>query len=307
MIQLRLSLRALRRRIAAVRLSYGRQRASGRSRIRALRCLLFEVYADVFRRSRPFHCDPSPATPPPPCAHESTAVIRRLPREIVRCRRCQVAFATDRDPVERAREVHDQSYFEANRDFLYSDGSPNYFEYAMPRTLFLWRLGLSRFPPSGRRALDVGCGNGLMLRYLRFLGYEPWGVEISEWAADYARTVVGEERVTTGTLQTAGFPENHFRLATLVHVLEHLEEPLPTLTAIHRVLEPGGLLYVESPCSERDPGDYLIGDHFWFYCPDALRFVLTCAGFRDVDVGEGAGDVTLHDVPFLFALARKPG
>ncbi len=225
----------------------------------------------------------------------------------MRCRRCQVAFATRRDPVERAREVHDQGYFEANRDFVYPDGSPNYFEYAMPRTLFFWALGFSRFPPEGRRALDVGCGNGLMLRYLRFLGYEPWGVEISEWAAEYARTRVGEPRVTTGTLDAAAYPDGHFRLVTLVHVLEHLDEPAPMLAEIRRVLEPGGLFYVEVPSSERDPGDYLVGDHFWFYCVDALRYLLTGAGFVDVRVGEGAGNERLHDVPFLFALARRPG
>jgi len=218
-----------------------------------------------------------------------------------------VAFATTRDTVEHAREVHDQGYFEANRDFIYPDGSPNYFEYAMPRTLFFWALGFSQFAPKDQRALDVGCGNGLMLRYLRFLGYEPWGVEISEWAAEYARTVVGEERVTTGTLHEVGYPDGHFRLVTLVHVLEHLDEPAPLLAEVRRVLEPGGLLYVEVPSSERDVTDYLIGDHFWFYCVDALRYLLTCAGFRDVRVGEGWGKPELHSVPFIFALAHTPG
>lgn len=264
----------------------------------------FERYADRFRASRPFHCDPSPHASPPYCPHSETVTIRRHPREIVRCRRCQVAFATVRDPVERAREVHDQSYFEANRNFVYPDGSPNYFAYAMPRTLFFWALDMSRFPPRGR-ALDVGCGNGLMLRYLRFLGYEPWGVEISDWAAEYARHQVGEERVTTGTLQSAAYPDGHFRIVTLVHVLEHLDEPAPLLEEIERVLEPGGLLYIEVPASESDVSDYRVGDHFWFYSVDALRFLLTCAGFVGIQVGQGSGNQRTHDVPFIFALGHK--
>lgn len=168
---------------------------SARDRRSASLEAIFELYADVFRGSRRFPCDPAPSKPPPPCRHDDVVVIRRAPRRILRCRRCQVAFATNRDSVERAREVHDQSYFEANRDFVYPDGSPNYFEYAMCRTLFFWALEFSRFPPAGRRALDVGSGNGLMLRYLRYLGYEPWGVEISAWAARYAREKVGEERL----------------------------------------------------------------------------------------------------------------
>jgi 2-polyprenyl-3-methyl-5-hydroxy-6-metoxy-1,4-benzoquinol methylase len=277
-----------------LRAAYGpsfRLLAGRRGRSAAAANLVLEAWADRCRRSRPFPCDPSPSEPPPFCSHQSTIVMRRFPREIVRCRRCQVAFATTRDTVERAREVHDQGYFEANRDFIYPDGSPNYFEYAMPRTLFFWALGFSQFAPKGQRALDVGCGNGLMLRYLRFLGYEPSGGEISEWAADYARTVVGEERVTTGTLHEVGYPDGHFRLVTLVHVLEHLDEPAPLLAEVRRVLEPGGLLYVEVPSSERD----------------VTRYLLTCAGFRDVPIGEGWGKRELHSVPFIFALAHTPG
>jgi SAM-dependent methyltransferase len=231
--------------------------------------------------------------------------VRRLPREIVRCRRCGVAFATHRDTVDRAEERHGGSYFLAHKNFIHADGTPDLFTYMMPRTLFLWALEFWTYRPDVRRALDVGCGVGILPRYFEFLGYEAHGVEISAWAVDYARRELGQNRVRQGTLESAAFPEGHFGLVTAVHVLEHLEEPAPILREIHRVMAPGGYLYVEVPSSDRDINDYLIDDHFWFYSPACLRRLLLAYGFDDVRVGEGTLERRLHNVPFIFASARK--
>lgn len=90
-------------------------------------------------------------------------------------------------------------------------------------------------------------------------------------------------------------------------MLEHLDEPVPLLKEIYRILADGAYLYVEVPSSERDVSDYGIDDHFWFYSPDSLRYLLLCIGFRDVNVSEGTFNPRLHNVPFIFAAARKPG
>ena len=88
-------------------------------------------------------------------------------------------------------------------------------------------------------------------------------------------------------MQTAAFPDGHFGFVTLVHVVEHLDDPVPTLREVLRVLEAGGWIYVEVPSSERDVSDYGIDDHFWFYTVDSLHRLLGCIGFREVKFGEG--------------------
>jgi SAM-dependent methyltransferase len=268
--------------------------------------LLRDVGADAFRGSRSLRCDFNALGEVDLCAHRDVKTIRTSPRRIVRCRRCGVAFAVQRDALDRAVEVHDGDYFLANKDFLYADGGADVFSYVMPRTLFFLALGFSHYRPANKRALDVGCGIGIMPRYLEFLGYEAYGVEISRWAVEYAERELDQHRITAGTVEQAGFPNAHFSLVTLVHVLEHLDDPVPTLRELFRIIEPGGYLYVESPCSERDTSDYTIPDHFWFYSPDSLRYLLSCVGFRDIRQGEGTFDKKLHNVPFLFAAAQRP-
>jgi SAM-dependent methyltransferase len=272
----------------------------------ALRVTAFNVFSDIFRKSRYPSGDLAVLAEGDLCLHSQTAVIRRFPRTIVRCTQCQVAFALERDSLARATDRHGSEYFLANKDFLYPDGKPDLFNYLMPRTLFFWALGFSAFRPEIKRSLDVGCGLGIMLKYMELFGYEAHGVEISPFAVDHARRELGLERIIQGTIREAAYPASHFSLVTLVHILEHLDDPVPTLQEVYRVLVPGGYAYVEVPSSERDTSDYGIDDHFWFYSVGSLHRLLNCIGFRDVRVGEGTFDKRLHNVPFIFAAACKP-
>jgi predicted TPR repeat methyltransferase len=128
----------------------------------------------------------------------------------VRCRRCGVAFATQRDDVSRAIDRHQRDYFMANKGFLFENGEADVFSYLMPRVLFLWALGYPRYRPRRRRALDVGAGQGIMVRYLEFLGWDAWGVEISQWAVNFAREKLNCQHMIQGTLQDAGFEPGSF-------------------------------------------------------------------------------------------------
>jgi len=100
--------------------------------------------------------------------------------------------------------------------------------------------------PSGGKVLDVGCGVGLLLE--RFKGNDKIdieGIEYSEFAAVKAR-----ERgftVKVGTLEDAGYPENHFDAVTILYVLEHVPNPKEVLSAIYRLMKPGGFLCLSVP------------------------------------------------------------
>jgi SAM-dependent methyltransferase len=76
-------------------------------------------------------------------------------------------------------------------------------------------------------------------------GWESEGVELAPHLSGLAR-----ERgftVKTGTLEDAHYPDATFDAATLLDVIEHLEDPLGTLGEIHRILRPSGILVIETP------------------------------------------------------------
>jgi len=99
---------------------------------------------------------------------------------------------------------------------------------------------------SGRRLLDVGCGNGQFLARMRKIGWEVIGVELDKQAVDVARDMLGIY-VYHGSLEEAKFSEDSFDAITMHHVIEHLFDPIGTLKECHRLLKPGGKLVVVTP------------------------------------------------------------
>jgi 2-polyprenyl-3-methyl-5-hydroxy-6-metoxy-1,4-benzoquinol methylase len=117
----------------------------------------------------------------------------------------------------------------------------------MKRRTFGWRMDeLERFV-SGGRILDVGTASGFLLEVARERGFEPFGVELSEYAAGIAKGKFGEERIWNGTLETAPFERGSFAAVTMCDLLEHVTDPVATLAAAGGFLRPGGVILVMTP------------------------------------------------------------
>lgn len=99
----------------------------------------------------------------------------------------------------------------------------------------------------GRRVLDVGCGRGDTLAWLQRWGADVRGTQVSATAAQFARELVGSDRIFAGELADAAYPAASFDCVTLWHVLEHVPAPLSLLKEIRRILKPGGFVYIEVP------------------------------------------------------------
>ncbi len=88
------------------------------------------------------------------------------------------------------------------------------------------------------RILDVGCGLGYLLSGLRE-GWEKYGIEVSRFAAQHAQAW---GRIFVGELHEAQFPDEHFDVVVMHHVIEHMEDPISTILEVRRILKPGGIL-----------------------------------------------------------------
>ena len=97
-----------------------------------------------------------------------------------------------------------------------------------------------------RRLLDVGCGDGAMLRQLD--GFEALaGVDVSEAAVRIARSQGLDVRavdVNTGVLP---FDSESFETVLCLDVIEHVFDPLQLVAELRRVTAPGGELLISTP------------------------------------------------------------
>ncbi|OQA27744.1 MAG: putative S-adenosylmethionine-dependent methyltransferase [Verrucomicrobia bacterium ADurb.Bin345] len=94
--------------------------------------------------------------------------------------------------------------------------------------------------------LDVGSGCGLQTAVLARSVARAVGIDVSENAANRARSDYGhiypDGRLTyqSGTVEEACFPEEAFDKIISICVLEHVADPLALLTECHRITKKGG-------------------------------------------------------------------
>jgi ubiquinone/menaquinone biosynthesis C-methylase UbiE len=107
------------------------------------------------------------------------------------------------------------------------------------------------FRVSGARVLDIGCGDAGVIVAFAEEGAEVAGLELDEKSLRRAAVRAEEHGVRAtlakGVAEALPFPDASFDLVILDNVLEHVTDRAGTLREIHRVLRPGGLLYMVTP------------------------------------------------------------
>jgi 2-polyprenyl-3-methyl-5-hydroxy-6-metoxy-1,4-benzoquinol methylase len=95
------------------------------------------------------------------------------------------------------------------------------------------------------RWLDVGCGAGALMRAAARDGWVAVGTEVAPTAADAVRTDGFE--VHLGLLENSKLAHASFDVVSVIEVVEHVADAEALLRGAHRVLRPGGALYLTTP------------------------------------------------------------
>lgn len=141
----------------------------------------------------------------------------------------------------------------------------------------------------GSTILEVGCSYGNFLSYIKAKGYNVYGIEPGENAAQRAREAgLDVETVSLEDYQT----DKKFDLIIMRHVLEHLADPVTSLKKMSGFLNDNGRIYCILPNSnavdrkifKNDWYAWQIPFHFFHYNNKTIRLLAEKSGIGVLSV-----------------------
>ena len=162
-------------------------------------------------------------------------------------------------------------------------------------------------PMSRTRFLEVGCGDGYILRTLKSIGAkgvvgcEPGNVSDKE---------INELKITIiRDFFSADLFEQKFDVVFSYGVLEHLQQPIKSVMEMVECANAGGLLFAGVPNCERklrlgDPG-ILAHEHWNYFTPFSFKNILSAAGLKNVKVVKGKNGAMLYGWGLKSSLIQK--
>jgi SAM-dependent methyltransferase len=127
----------------------------------------------------------------------------------------------------------------------------------------------------GSSILDAGAGESVYKNYFSHCSYK---------AIDLA---VGESRWNYSNLDYVGFlhempiEDEIFDAVLCTQVLEHLEWPRESVKEMHRIIKPGGKLYMTVPMAQNE---HQVPYDFFRYTSYGLESICKHAGFHDIKI-----------------------
>lgn len=268
----------------------------------------------------PDHSQGAPSTACIACGGTRWRVLHHIgPYAILQCPHCLLAKT-------RGASLDEATFY--NSEYFVGAGGPKgYADYfslavAMERTNRTRIRRLLRLAPHARTLLDVGCGPGFFVKAACDAGIEARGLEISDFAANYAREKLGL-RVVAGPVDDAHLAQTGgpFDLITLWDTLEHLRNPDEALRLLTQRLTAGGVLSLSTGdiasfvarMSGRRWHLFNLPEHLWFFSAPSLKLLLRHLGMAVVTREREVCWYTAHyllerlSVTFGWPALRLPG
>lgn len=224
----------------------------------------------------------------PVCSSHQHRIVARMDRRLkplttVMCEECGLFYS---NPMPTADELATYYQKEYRKDYQLARFRPSNKHIRKKQNEAKARYAVIRQVLTGDTlsVLDFGCGSGELVHECATHGHDAHGFEPGATYASFAQQASHLKIDIRGTdYQSADYAAQSFDAITMLHVLEHIPNPIAALKKAHEWLKDDGILYIEVPNMQ---GYELKGfEHFHFahvlgFSRDNLIEALRRAGFR---------------------------
>jgi 2-polyprenyl-3-methyl-5-hydroxy-6-metoxy-1,4-benzoquinol methylase len=242
----------------------------------------------------------------------------RNPWRFVQCSACMHVRLNPRPAVTELPVIYPPNYY------AYNYGKINLIARKCKELLDQRKMAgiIRRCPQKPQSYVDIGCGDGRFLRALERHGVSRshlYGLELDSSVVDRLRSDGYSKVFCERVEDTSNIPENSIDLATMFHVIEHVDDPGTVVRRVARWLSPGGVFALETPnLDSLDArlfqrtywGGYHIPRHWNLFTPATIHRLINDSGLEVLSTvfqtGHSFWMYSLHHW-VRYEIASRPG
>lgn len=195
------------------------------------------------------------------------------------------------DPYPQGRRVEQASFIHA------AGGAP------LVRSEAILRQAIKALDlPERGRMLDIGCGDGSLIASFGRLRPH-WRLNAADVGDHFREPILALPGVEGFHSIEPDRVPGPFDLITMVHVFEHIADPIAVLGAWRRLLGTTGKLLIQVPNLSENPFDLVILDHATHFSLDVLSRTIRRAGF---DILVAVDDWVAKELTIIAAPGESP-
>jgi 2-polyprenyl-3-methyl-5-hydroxy-6-metoxy-1,4-benzoquinol methylase len=182
----------------------------------------------------------------------------------IQCHFCQSLFLKN-PPTAKNIQKHSEIY----ADKLLSTNTVEL------KSIYETRIGeLAKYLPKNSKVLDVGCGSGAFLQYIKKAGYRPFAMDISKKIINFMK-----KKGISGYTDMNKIPQKSFDAITAFDVIEHTTDPIKFIKEIKDKLKTKGVIMITTPNSVGISAR-MLKDKWWVFKPEGHYILLSPKGIR---------------------------
>lgn len=121
----------------------------------------------------------------------------------------------------------------------------------LPERNLHWLRALLKYRLPPACVMELGCAHGSFVALMGQAGYVASGVEMSPWVVANAKDTFGID-VRTGPVEALDIAPGSLDAIAMMDVMEHLPDPVATMTKCLNLLKPDGILLIQMPNFRED-------------------------------------------------------
>lgn len=244
------------------------------------------------------------------CGCSYWKLIKRIDEwQIVQCGICKLGTILPKLNADALAKLYSKDYF------LLGDKTAGYHDYLtwkkfIEKTAVKRLSMIEKFVSKKGKLLEIGCATGYFLNVAAKCGWDIKGIEISHWAANAAKELLGKDKIIHSPVENAikSFQPNEYDLIVAWDVFEHIPDLDLLLPQLYNLLSANGLLAFTTPNSDgllaKLTGKYWhnyekVPEHVYFFNTNNLLQLLSKNNF-EVLIAKPHG----KHIPFGFFIGK---